>query len=163
MRIGRLILGAALLTTSGCSADTGTNAGTDPTPDELAAAGTYSLAQVNGSAVPVSYPKDARLCVRSVISGAMTLHADPFTYSVTIQVRSVCDSGISTPPTTVDATLLESGTWTIANGAFTPAHESGSAIVAAGPVIGSSGSVSFTGTIVWSDAAVTTVPLVFRK
>lgn len=159
------VLGGVLIaaTVAGCATDNGTGTnGPSASAEEAATAGSYSLTQVNGSALPVSYPKNSKACISTIVSGTMTLAAAPNTFVVSVSVRSDCDTPIGQTPAPVLATLLENGTWTVSAGAFTPTRTDGSAVTI-GAGTSSSGTMALPSQVTFSDVQTVTTTLTFKK
>jgi len=93
---------------SGCSSNTG------PSPAETAAAGTYSLTAISGSAVPVvTIPNGAGGCVGTVDRGTFTLDSNK-SYTLQLNAHFTCP----TPPVN-NLTAREEGTWSASGNTIT--------------------------------------------
>ena len=88
------------LAASSCSSDS------EPSPDEAAAAGTYSLTAISGTALPlVTIPSGAGGCVGTVDQGTFTLNSNNG-YTLQLNAHFTCPS----PPVN-NVTTREEGTW----------------------------------------------------
>jgi hypothetical protein len=114
----------ASLMASSCASNT------SPSPDETAAAGTYSLTAISGTAVPfVTIPSGAGRCVGTVDGGTFTLDSNK-NYTLQLNAHFTCP----TPPVN-NLTTREQGTWSA----------SGSTITFTGPNILSPGDATLDG------------------
>src|SRR5262245_53494448 len=71
----------------------GCTSSTSPSPEEAAAAGTYSLTAISGAAPPVvTIPNGAGGCIGTVDRGTFTLNSDK-TYTLELNARFNCPTG----------------------------------------------------------------------
>lgn len=124
-------VGLLLLASLGCPF--GPADATPPTPAEAAAAGHYTLMTANGATLPapagsyvITNSTGSTTCHWFADVGTLQLDTLPQQYTFQVNIRTVCPTGISTPPSSVTDTQKETGSWSLTGSQLTLSHTGGS-------------------------------------